>query len=157
MAREAVVCRLDLHLDVAESVHIAPDTVLIERACRAALSGLRSGAELAIRIVDEAESQELNARYRQQDKATNVLSFPADGLAHALPEFLGDIAICAPLVKREARAQGKAEEAHWSHLVVHGVLHLLGYDHEDDIQGQRMERLEREILARLGYADPYST
>ena len=155
MAREAPACRVDLHLDVAEGVQAPPEAALIERACQAALSGLRSRAEVAIRIVGEAESRQLNARYRHLDKATNVLSFPTDGLAEVLPDFLGDIAICAPLVAREAQTQGKAEEAHWSHLVVHGVLHLLGYDHDDDIQGQHMEGLERTILARLGYADPF--
>lgn len=123
----------------------------------AALGGRSAG--LALRIVDEDESRQLNARYRGKDKATNVLSFPADlpaAVAEALPvPPLGDLALCAPLVAREASAQGKPERNHWAHLTVHGVLHLLGHDHEDAADAERMETLERELLAGLGIPDPY--
>ena len=121
----------------------------------AALAGRRAGAELTIRIVDEAEGAELNATYRHKQGATNVLSFPA-GLPPGVPlALLGDLVICAPVVAREAREQGKPAEAHWAHLVVHGCLHLLGYDHEDEVQAQEMESLERAILSDMGYPDPY--
>ncbi len=119
------------------------------------------GGSLAIRLVGKPESQALNARYRDRDKPTNVLSFPADlppEIMQALdPVPLGDLVICAPLVVEEAAAQGKAVEAHWAHLVMHGVLHLRGYDHETEAEAERMESLERTLLAELGIADPYAT
>lgn len=115
--------------------------------------------ELVIRIVDRDESRRLNHRFRGLDKPTNVLSFPFEpppGLPSDLPgPPLGDLVICAPVVAAEAAEQGKAPDAHWAHMVVHGVLHLLGYDHLNEPQADRMEGLEREILAGLGYPDPY--
>jgi probable rRNA maturation factor len=121
----------------------------------------RSAAELTVRVVDENEGQALNRRYRDQDRSTNVLSFPCDlpvGLpADQLGDLLGDVVICAPVVGREAREQGKALDAHWAHLVVHGVLHLLGYDHGEPDQAARMETREKLILAGLGFPDPYTT
>ncbi|WP_421793323.1 rRNA maturation RNase YbeY [Hydrocarboniphaga effusa] len=115
--------------------------------------------ELTIRLVDEAESQALNRTYRGKDKPTNVLSFgyDADDAIPGLPQqpILGDIVICAAVVRREAAEQGKAERAHWAHMVVHGCLHLLGYDHESDTEAEEMEHREKIILARLGFPDPY--
>lgn len=111
--------------------------------------------ELTIRIVDEAESHELNRRYRGKDKSTNVLSFPYDGDMLGMP-VLGDLVICAPVVQREAREQGKDARAHWAHMVVHGCLHLLGYDHEKDDEAEVMESRERQVLAGLGFDDPYA-
>lgn len=114
---------------------------------------------LGIRVVDEAESAQLNRDYRGKDYATNVLSF-----GHELPDFmldaleerpLGDLAICAPVVLREAAEQGKPTADHWAHMVIHGVLHLLGHDHEDDAEAETMEALERTLLKELGIADPY--
>ena len=118
--------------------------------------GRRRG-EICIRIVGPRESRRLNALYRQRDYATNVLSFPAGPVPGASvgDAPLGDIAICATVVAREARAQGKTLAAHWAHMVVHGVLHLCGYDHVDDDDARRMERRERAILGQLGFADPY--
>ena len=114
-------------------------------------------AELAIRIVGKRESRRLNAHWRGKDYATNVLSFPVEGLpAIVRPRPLGDLVICAPVVAAEASEQGKTQSAHWAHLVVHGVLHLLGHDHEHDAEAERMERLERRLLAGLGFADPYA-
>lgn len=110
--------------------------------------------ELTIRIVDEAESQELNRRYRGKDRPTNVLSFPYDGELLDVP-VLGDLVICAPVVQREAAEQHKDLRAHWAHMVVHGCLHLLGYDHEQDGEAEAMEARERELLAELGFPDPY--
>lgn len=126
----------------------------------------RDNAELTIRVVDEMEGQALNQRYRGREGATNVLSFPCelpegvppgDVDALKLDELLGDVVICAPVVEREARTQGKASQAHWAHLVVHGVLHLLGYDHQAPEQAAGMEARERAILAGLGFPDPYET
>ena len=112
-------------------------------------------AELLIRLVDEEESRQLNAQYRHLDKPTNVLSFPADiPLEIELP-LLGDIVICAPLVSLQAAQQGKSLDAHWAHLTIHGVLHLLGYDHQDDAQAEKMESLETDLLDQLGFPDPY--
>jgi len=111
--------------------------------------------ELALRLVDEAEGAELNARYRGGTGPTNVLSFPAE-LPPGLPLLcLGDLVLCVPLVTREARAQGKPVDAHWAHLVVHGVLHLLGHDHEEETAAEHMEQLEIQVLAGLGVANPY--
>src|SRR5699024_4314824 len=111
--------------------------------------------QLSVRIVDAAESAALNARYRSRDTPTNVLSFPA-GVDMPGLRVLGDLAICAAVVEREAREQGKAAAAHWTHMIVHGVLHLLGFDHIADDEAEQMEALERRILARLGYDDPYT-
>jgi len=143
-----------LDFQVAPRVRGVPPRTLFDAAVRAALADRRARAEVVIRVVGRAESRDLNRRYRHRDKPTNVLSFPCAGLA-ALPDFLGDIAICAALVRSEARAQGKAEDAHWSHLVVHGVLHLLGYTHDEDDTAREMEACERAILGRLGLPDPY--
>ena len=117
---------------------------------------IQNGAQLTVRIVDEAEGTELNERYRHRTGPTNVLSFPFEQPALLQPPLLGDIVLCAPVVAREAAAQGKAPAAHWAHLVVHGVLHLLGHDHEDERQAEEMEALERDILATLGLPDPYA-
>ena len=112
-------------------------------------------AELSIRLVDAAESQALNARYRQRNTPTNVLSFPADIPDYVELPLLGDIVICAPVVAREAREQHKTQEAHWAHMLVHGTLHLLGYDHANDTDAAIMEDLETKILKQLHYPPPY--
>jgi probable rRNA maturation factor len=112
-------------------------------------------AELTVRLVDEAESRELNSRYRGKDAPTNVLSFPAELPPGMDIPLLGDIVICAPLVHQEAVAQGKPVQAHWAHLVIHGVLHLLGHDHQDEQEAGVMEALEADLLISLGYANPY--
>jgi probable rRNA maturation factor len=119
----------------------------------AALEGATPG-EITIRVVAEDESAALNGKFRHKPYATNVLSFPYE--AEALDEpVLGDLVICAPVVAREAQEQGKEAHAHWAHMVVHGVLHLLGHDHIQEDEAERMEAKERQILARLGFADPY--
>jgi len=114
---------------------------------------------LTIRIVDEAEAQRFNREYRKRDYATNVLSFPAD-LPEGLPaevraSELGDLLMCAPVVVREAREQHRPADDHWAHLTIHGLLHLLGYDHQQPEEATIMESLETEILAKLGISDPY--
>lgn len=121
--------------------------------------GAELDGELSVRVVGEAESRELNRRFRGRDAATNVLSFagsdaPADEQAN-VPRLLGDIVICAPLVAREAAEQSKSLDAHWAHLVIHGILHLLGYDHDAAADALVMQRREAELLRSLGYEDPY--
>jgi probable rRNA maturation factor len=114
---------------------------------------------LSIRIVDEPEARQFNREYRNRDYATNVLSFPVE-LPEGLPAEvrqtqLGDLLICAPVVAREAREQKRPQANHWAHLTVHGILHLLGYDHQEDDQAIVMESLEIKILNKLGISDPY--
>ena len=111
--------------------------------------------ELVIRIVDEDESQDLNHQYRSKDRSTNVLSFPFETPPGVPCDHLGDLVICASVVEREAREQNKPLDAHWAHMVVHGVLHLMGHDHQNDAEAEKMEDLEIEILSRLGFSDPY--
>ncbi len=110
---------------------------------------------VSIRVVGAARSRTLNARYRRKDRPTNVLSFAGPG---AIPDgrcFLGELIICAPVVAREARAQGKSAEAHWAHMTVHGILHLFGFDHEHGAEARKMAAKEVQILDRLGFSDPY--
>lgn len=132
-----------------------PAAASFRKWAAAAAHGRIRKADLAIRLVDEKEGRALNRHYRGKDYATNVLSFPAE-----LPEgvglpLLGDLVICAPVVAREAAAQGKPLAAHYAHLTVHGVLHLLGLDHEDEREAEAMEQIEREVMAALGFPDPY--
>ncbi|HEY7642840.1 MAG TPA: rRNA maturation RNase YbeY [Steroidobacteraceae bacterium] len=126
-----------------------PHARSLTRWANAAYAGT---GELTIRVIGAAESRKLNRTWRGKDKPTNVLSFGGNG---DIPDFLGDLAICAPVVAREAREQGKSPAAHWAHMVVHGVLHLLGYDHENDRDAKRMEARETKILAQLGMPNPY--
>jgi probable rRNA maturation factor len=132
-----------------------PEFDFIERCARRALAG-REG-ELVIRIVDEAESASLNERYRGKRAATNVLAFPVGETMAPGPEPkpLGDIVICGPVVAREAEQQKKPLEEHWAHIVIHGCLHLCGYDHEADAEAERMEARERSLLSEFGIPDPY--
>lgn len=112
-------------------------------------------AELTIRIVDIEESQQLNHEYRGKDKPTNVLSFPFEAPPGIELDLLGDLIICRQVVEKEAIEQEKPQQAHWAHMVVHGTLHLLGYDHIDDDEAEEMESLETEILQSMGFEDPY--
>jgi probable rRNA maturation factor len=147
---------LELDLQIALDLPGLPAETDFRRWAEAALAGAdyRRDAELTLRIVNEAESTALNATYRHKQGPTNVLSFPFEAPPELDSTLLGDIVICAPVVLREAIVQGKTPEAHWAHLVAHGVLHLLGYDH-DEAQAEAMEALEIRILAGLGFPDPY--
>lgn len=131
----------------------------VNTAVRKAGSEHAQDAHLTVRIVDEAEMSELNRVYRDKDSVTNVLSFPFElppGMpAGEMETELGDIVVCAAVVENEARAQHKRSEAHWAHMVIHGFLHLLGYDHQQQDEAQQMESLETTVLDSLGYADPY--
>lgn len=125
----------------------------------AVLVSQSKGGEVTIRVAGENEVAELNKRYRGKEGATNILSFSFE-MPAPLPlkiPFLGDLVICAPIVVREAQEQAKDEQAHWAHLVVHGVLHLLGFDHQQEAAAQQMEALEIIILESLGYPDPYES
>ena len=154
--------RLDVSVGYALPRAGLPAAVSFRKWVAAALEGRIREADLAIRIVDAREGRALNRHYRGKDYATNVLSFPADAAEGVkLPKgvkmpLLGDLVICAPVVAREAKEQRKPLAAHYAHLTVHGTLHLLGWDHEDAREAECMERLEREILAGLGVADPYA-
>ncbi len=147
--------KLSLDLQCATTAQKIPARRDFRRWAEAALAGRRGEAELLIRLVDEAESRELNLRYRGKDRPTNVLSFPADLPPVVQSPLLGDLVICAPLVAQEAREQDKETLHHWAHLVVHGVLHLVGYDHQNEAEAATMEAAEREILAGIGLPDPY--
>lgn len=147
--------QLQLDIQIADDTLAAPAQPLFQAWLAGALEGLREDAEVSIRIVDAAESRSLNHQYRGKDKATNVLSFPADLPPELEIPLLGDLVICAPVVAAEALEQGKTCEAHWAHMAIHGVLHLIGYDHIDDDQAEAMEALETEILGRLGFKPPY--
>lgn len=134
-----------------------PATRSFERWVGAALRGRHRGRrQVNIVIFDEASARALNRQYRGKSYATNVLSFAYEPAPREKTGLLGDLVICAPVVAREAAEQGKSSRHHYAHLTVHGVLHLLGYDHETNRQADRMEGLERRILAGLGIADPYS-
>lgn len=148
-----------MDIDVAAGVDGVPSRAQFRRwLCLATDEfGVVEG-EAALRIVEEVEGAALNARWRGRQGATNVLSFPAGNMPDmpGVARHLGDLVLCAPVLRREAQAQGKPELHHWAHLVVHGTLHLLGLDHEEAGEAQRMEALERELLARLDIADPYA-
>ena len=141
--------RLDLSVQYACNREGLPLRADFVRWARAALVG---GGEITIRLVDPDESQELNAEYRGKDYATNVLSFPYD----TEPVVMGDLVICPSVVAREASEQNKPLAAHYAHLTVHGMLHLQGWDHDNDDDAAAMENEEKEILAALGYPDPYA-
>ena len=134
-----------------------PDDEKFIQWVTSALENQRTRAEIAIRIVDEIESAALNAQYRHKNTATNVLSFPSDLPEDCEPPILGDLAICAAVVAREADEQQKPLAAHWAHMVIHGSLHLLGFDHIDDTDAEVMEAREIAILRELGFANPYET
>ncbi len=149
-----------IQLDVGVSYGIprkgVPAAASFKRWVAAALEGRIMRADLALRLVDEREGRALNLHYRGKQNATNVLSFPAELPKGVKLPLLGDIVLCAPVIAREAREQRKPLNAHYAHLSVHGVLHLLGFDHNDERDAEAMEAIEREILAGLGLPDPYA-
>lgn len=133
-----------------------PESSQFLRWVKAALQEDYDRFEQTIRIVNEAESRALNRQYRNKDNSTNVLSFPAE-IPHIDYQCLGDLVICAPVVAREAVEQRKSIDAHWAHLVVHGMLHLQGFDHVDGPDADKMEALEVKILSTMGYSNPYNS
>ena len=137
-----------ISIQIASQLANIPTNAQFKKWAKAAL---RVDTEVTVRIVDEAEGRALNLAYRAKDYATNVLTFPLT----EEPHLMGDIVICAPVVAAEAIAQNKPLTAHYAHLTVHGMLHLCGFDHETEAQAELMEAIEIQILAKLGYANPY--
>jgi probable rRNA maturation factor len=146
---------IDLDLQIVAEASDLPSEADILRWVAAAVGDAMAEAQLTVRITDEAEIRELNATYRGKDYATNVLSFPFEAPPGVDLPLLGDIVVCAAVVAREAAEQGKPLQAHWAHMVIHGTLHLLGFDHIEEADAEEMEGLEIALLADLGYANPY--
>jgi len=147
---------LIVDIQMASASEEAPDPQSIERWIGAAIGNQRESTELSVRIVDAEEGQALNEQFRGSTGATNVLSFPFENESPEPLPLIGDIVICAPVVAKEAREQNKALNAHWAHMMIHGVLHLLGYDHQNKNDANLMESLETEIMQGLGFPPPYS-
>lgn len=145
---------IEVEVQVATSCEPVPEQEAFAQWAGAAL-GDHDPAIVTVRLVDAEESRGLNRRFRGIDKPTNVLSFPAGLPAEIGIPLLGDLVICAPRVEAEARDQGKAPMDHWAHLTVHGILHLLGYDHEEESAAREMEAIEVRVLEGLGIANPY--
>lgn len=149
---------VDLQLACNKGDHL-PDLTSIEKWVSYALIGagkeITEENELTIRIVDSEESQSLNFQYRNKDKSTNVLSFPFQNPPGITLPLLGDLVICKQVVENEAIEQHKPISAHWAHMIIHGTLHLLGYDHIEQSQAVEMENIETDLLIKLGFADPY--
>ncbi|WP_086983331.1 rRNA maturation RNase YbeY [Vibrio aphrogenes] len=145
---------LDLQIAV-EDTDSLPTEAQFQQWLSSAITLFQPQAEVTIRLVESEESQQLNRDYRGKDKPTNVLSFPFEAPPGIEIDLLGDLIICKQVVEREAQEQNKPLIAHWAHMVVHGSLHLLGYDHIEDDEAEEMEALETEILQKLGFADPY--
>jgi probable rRNA maturation factor len=151
---------MSLSLQIAAQVNSAPSIEQLQEWLDHTLQEVGADkAEIAVRIVRETESQALNREYRGMDKPTNVLAFPVGdipGLPGAEESLLGDLVICGAVVEREAAEQNKPVQSHWAHMLIHGTLHLLGYDHLDDAQAQEMESIEQKVLSACGFADPYA-
>ena len=145
-----------LDIQSASSSEDAPDEESIKRWVSAVIGSKEGDTELSVRIVDEPEGKKLNETYRGATGPTNVLSFPFDEKTPEPLPLIGDIVVCAPVVAREAQQQNKDLTAHWAHMIIHGVLHLLGYDHQNDSEAAIMETLETEIMQKLGFAPPYA-
>lgn len=145
---------LDLQLAVEDESGL-PSEANFATWLEAAITPFQEQAEVTIRIVDSEESHQLNMDYRGKDKPTNVLSFPFEAPPGMELDLLGDLVICRQVVEQEASEQNKPLLAHWAHMVVHGSLHLLGYDHIKDDEAEEMESLETELMQKLGFEDPY--
>jgi probable rRNA maturation factor len=150
-----VARRLEVDVSYAARQPWVPSSRQLVRWAGAALASMRRSVVLSVRIVGQTRSRSLNARYRRKDKPTNVLSFSGAGSVPDGRYFLGELVICAPVVAHEALSQGKTLESHWAHMTVHGVLHLLGFDHERKVEAAKMAAKEIQILDRLGFSNPY--
>ena len=146
---------IDLDIQIAVDDQPLPNDDEFQRWVEIALADQLDEAELCIRIVSSEESQELNSTWRGKDKPTNVLSFPFEAPPGFSSSMIGDLAICADVVATEAKEQNKALNAHWAHMVIHGVLHLIGFDHINDEDAEEMEALEIKLLAQLDIPNPY--
>lgn len=146
---------IELDVQIACDKTGIPDRAKLKAWVEAALCSFNKPFELTIRIVDEEESQSLNFQYRGKDSPTNVLSFPFEVPNGVEIDLIGDLIICASVVEKEFKEQDKTPDAHWSHMVIHGCLHLLGFDHVEDQEAEEMESLEIDILRKLGFNNPY--
>lgn len=146
---------IELELQIATATKTLPHPAQFREWLSVALWQQIDTAELTIRIVDEEEMTQLNEQYRYKVGPTNVLSFPYEPIPGVVSRYLGDIVICAPIIEREAQINNKPLLAHWAHMVVHGTLHLLGYDHQTEEETANMEGLETDILLKLGFPPPY--
>jgi len=147
--------QLDLQIAMDTTGFALPSEDEIQEWVSSVLNARMPSAELTVRIVDEVESEQLNQQYRHKQGPTNVLSFPFESdIALDVP-LLGDIVICAPVVAREALEQHKSVASHWAHMLIHGTLHLLGYDHHDDTEAEEMEQQEIQLMQQLGFSNPY--
>ncbi|EJK2116594.1 rRNA maturation RNase YbeY [Vibrio navarrensis] len=149
-----MVIELDLQFAVEDHSGL-PSAEMLQSWLEKTIAPFQPQAEVTIRIVDETESHQLNFDYRGKDKPTNVLSFPFEAPPGMELDLLGDLVICRQVVEQEAIEQNKPLMAHWAHMVVHGSLHLLGYDHIEDDEAEEMESLESEIMQEMGFEDPY--
>lgn len=150
-----VAAAVRLNLEYTVSSARLPQAAFFAELATQCLKDSRAHAEINLRITGKREMQRFNQQFRNINRPTNVLSFPAEGLEAIAPDFLGDIVICAPLVSEQARQQHKKPRAHWAHLWVHGILHLLGFDHQQSSEATVMELMECRILAAMGYPNPY--
>lgn len=146
---------IELELQIASSIKTLPHPSQFREWVSVTLWQQVDTAELTIRIVDEPEITELNERYRKKQGPTNVLSFPNEDIPGVVTRFLGDVVICAQVIEKESNEQNIPLLAHWAHMVVHGTLHLLGYDHQEEKEAVEMQALETDILLRLGFPPPY--
>ena len=150
---------MDLYIDIQLALdptgYVLPSETDMRTWITSVLEGRMPAAELTIRIVDEVESEQLNQQYRHKEGATNVLSFPFEADVPMEVPLLGDIVICAPVVAREALEQHKEVLSHWAHMIIHGTLHLLGYDHVADAEAVAMEQQEVDLMQQLGFSNPY--
>jgi probable rRNA maturation factor len=149
---------IEINIQYASNINNLPKEELIKKWVDSSLNGYIEDAELTIRIVDETEGTQLNEKWRNAQGPTNVLSFPYSELSELnenTQNIQGDIVVCAPVIMREAAEQRKSVDAHWAHMIVHGILHLLGYDHNNENDAKEMESLEATILRKLDFPDPY--
>jgi probable rRNA maturation factor len=147
--------QLDIQMAISEDEAEPPSPQQMQHWVELALADRIPNAEMTIRIVDESEITELNRQYRKKDSPTNVLSFPFESDIELETPLLGDLVICASVVEKEAKEQHKSLQAHWAHMVIHGTLHLLGYDHMTEAEANVMENKEIDLLQQLGFSNPY--
>jgi probable rRNA maturation factor len=147
----------DIHLDIIinSSSQLIPRSELFQKWFKAVLQGRKKIAEASLLVVDEDEGKYFNHHWRNKDKPTNILSFPAEIPTEVNSPIIGDLIACAPIIELEAKNQSKDLEAHWAHMIIHGGLHLLGYDHILEQDALEMEAIEIDILSKLGYKNPY--
>ena len=146
-----------INVEYVSNASELPAEVKIAHWAQAALEGYERDVEVGVRIVDESEIIQLNQRFRKKAEPTNVLSFPFEDPPGTQTDVLGDVVVCAPIVSSQAQTEGKPLSAHWAHMVVHGIMHLRGYDHETPKEADAMEHMETRILEGLGFPDPYAS